>query len=186
MSNAGVRFDFSVERPAHFLPGWCCCLCIHPSGWVRALSDPHPAGITDVGAQGPGGGGSWPVDSAGYSCLKELSVRAFKCHLPLEAGDFPGLGCHFTCLTGAFVRRSRRPHTRPHCIFLVSRLSWKKNKKKPTRLPDFDSPAQPKLAEASGAGLLVTPRGTEAWLVGSCRRPGPGGGGVSSFPELPC
>lgn len=130
VSNAGVRFDFSVERPAHFLPGWCCCLCIHPSGWVRALSDPHPAGITDVGAQGPGGGGSWPVDSAGYSCLKELSVRAFKCHLPLEAGDFPGLGCHFTCLTGAFVRRSRRPHTRPHCIFLVSRLSWKKNKKK--------------------------------------------------------
>lgn len=37
------------------------------------------------------------------------------------------------------------------------------NKKTPTGLPDFDSPAQPMLVEASGAGLLVTSRCTRAW-----------------------
>lgn len=70
-----------------------------------------------------------------------------------------------------------------------------KKQKNPTRLPDFDSPAQPMLVEASGAGLLVTPRGTEAWLAAECRK---GlcwvvcvggldrGWGGSCFPELPC
>lgn len=44
--------------------GGAAASAIHPSGWVRAFSDPHPTGITDMGAEGWGGGGSRHVDSA--------------------------------------------------------------------------------------------------------------------------
>lgn len=136
--------------------GGAAAFAIHPSGWVPALSDPHPTGTRMRGRRAgvEVGAGLWIQPDPGYSCLKDLSVCAFKCHLPLGAGDFPRLGCHFTCLTGVFVRRSRRPHTQPHCIFLVSRLSWKKNKK---TQPGF------LILTAQPSQCLLKPQGQACW-----------------------
>lgn len=117
--------------------------------------------------------GVWIQEEEAYSCLGDLSVHAFRC--PMWLGTSPGWAITSRGLAGTFVRRWRRSHAQPHCIFLVSKLSWKKTtttKKTPTptRLPDFDSPAQPMLVEASGAGLLVTSRCTRAWPHPECRK----------------
>lgn len=156
VSNAGGWFDL-------ILGGWP----ISSLGSAAVFAH-HPAWLSVSfikGSPTPRSSWLWAVVDSGRCRLflpQRPVGRCLQVRSALGTGDFPRLGRHFTCLTGALVRR-RRWCTQPHCIFLVSRLSWEK-KNNPTRLPDFDSLAQPVLIEASGAGLVVTSRCTWAWL----------------------
>ena len=161
VSNAGGWFDFILGGWPISSLGSAAVFAHHPAwlsvSFIKGSPTPRSSWLWAVA-------GSRPVDSGRCRLfLPQRPVgRCLQVPSTLGTGDFPRLGRHFTCLTGALLRR-RRSHTQPHCIFLVSRLSWKK-KNNPTRLPDFDSLAQPMLIEASGAGLVVTSRCTWAWL----------------------
>lgn len=92
VSTARVWFDFAaVSRPAHFLPGWCCCLCQSPQGSVGACSShQHPTVTMDVGA-GRGRGWGSTCQSAsqclcpwGWAALAGLSLHMLTRSLPQE------------------------------------------------------------------------------------------------------
>lgn len=91
VSTAGVWFDFTVRRPAHFLPGWCCCLCQTPQGSVGACSShQHPTVTMDVGA-GRGRGRGSTCQSAskclcpwGWAALAGLSLHTLNRSLHQE------------------------------------------------------------------------------------------------------
>lgn len=132
------------------------------------MSDP----FTRTSHDGCGGWGE-PACDAG-SCRLFLSKQAASlCPLVPSARGFPQAGPAFHVFRRSLGQNEEVAH-QPHCIFLGSRLSWnktrKKKKKTPTRLPDCDSLAQPLLTGASGAGLLVPSRGTWAWLRPQSRK----------------
>lgn len=158
MSDAGAWSDLAVRKPAHFFPGFCCCLCESPQMDQSELCyvTPYPMVVVECGVFF-GGGEGWPVDSGRSSPSLPQRPVSVCLQVPWVAGDFPRPGHHFTWLTGAFVRRRRRrSHAQLHCIFLVSRLSWKKQQQKNPRPGFLILTAQP-------SQCLLKPQGQACW-----------------------
>ena len=126
VSNAGGWFDFILGGWPISSLGSAAVFAHHPAwlsvSFIKGSPTPRSSWLWAAA-------GSRPVDSGRCRLfLPQRPVgRCLQVPSTLGTGDFPRLGRHFTCLTGALLRR-RRSHTQPHCIFLVSRLSWKKKK----------------------------------------------------------
>lgn len=102
------------------------------------------------------------------SLPRDLSVCAFKCLGGL--GTSPGWTAPSPFNGSACQMAQEVAH--PTSLYFSSWQVVLEKTKNLTQLPEFDSPAQPVLVEASGAGLLVTSRCSRAWLHPECRQRG--------------
>lgn len=130
----------------------------HPEGirlrFVVCSPSPQSSWMWGVG----GKAGMWIQEEEAYSCLSDLSVWAFRC--PTRPGTSPGWAVASRGSAGAFGRGSRRSCAQPHCIFLVSRLSWKKQTKK---IPKTQPQPGFLILTAQPSQCLLKPQGQACW-----------------------